>query len=92
MKAVIASIVLSAACFALASETSAQQARQRGIGAPVLRSMPKLSRPPRIVRIRPYRRRVGEPRALEPHEEQQLRRTEDLIRRQKFPDGICRGC
>ena len=92
MNVVIASIVLSAAYFALVSDTTAQQARQRGIGAPVLRSSPKLSRPPRIVRIRPHRRRVGEPRTLQPHEEEQLRRTEDFIRQQRFPDAICKGC
>jgi hypothetical protein len=88
MNVVIASILLLAAFgFAPPSQMTVEQVRQRATGAPTLR------RPPRIVRIRPYRRPVvRRPRSLEPDEAGRLRRTEELIQRQQFPAGICKGC
>jgi hypothetical protein len=84
---VIASILLLAAHgFTPPSEPSVEQVRQRSIGAPALK------RPPRIVRIRPYRRPVRRPRSLESDEAGRLERTEELIQRQQFPAGICKGC
>jgi len=63
MNVVTASILLLAAHgFTAPSEPGVEQVRQRSIGAPALR------RPPRIVRIRPYRRPVSRPRSLEPDE------------------------
>jgi len=88
MNVVTASILLLAAQgFTPPSEQSVEQVRQRSIGAPALK------RPPRIIRIRPYRRPVRRrPRSLEPDEAGRLRRTEELIQRQQFPAGICKGC
>jgi hypothetical protein len=58
----------------------------------MVQSRQRLSKRPRVVRIRPQRRTARSPRALNENEAERLRRSEELIKRQNFPPSICRGC
>lgn len=53
--------------------------------------VPRSARSPRVVRIRPARR-IGPPRALNDAETEHLKRSEQLIERQRLPGSICQGC
>ena len=90
-------ISVALAVFTIASltpivEPEARQPRQRAIGlSKVMKNVPRLSRPPRVPRIRRYAP-AREPRPLSESETERLRQTEELIRRQSLPGSICRGC
>ena len=76
----------------LGAITLAQAPRNRGSrGRRNAVSGPRSVRSPRVVRIRPARR-ISPPRALDETETERLKRSDELIERQRLPGSICQKC
>jgi hypothetical protein len=87
VKLAIGLVIFIAGSLAPGAESQAQ--RQRGISQGI--TSPRLTRPPRVPRIRRYAP-LRKARPLSERENERLKQTEDFIGRQSLPGSICRGC